>query len=169
MSPSTRQLTFLAAVALAAGACGSNTTTAAKPRADSFVLTEWSVTAPTNTIRAGHVEVTVSNQGHETHELVIVRADNAAALPKKSDGSVDEGKIPEADKVGEIADLRAGQRATKSLDLPAGRYMAICNIVDQMGMGNRGMGGMGNTGGTSNGGAIHIHYLLGMSTAFTVT
>ena len=82
MSPSTRQLTFLAAVALAAGACGSNTTTAAKPRADSFVLTEWSVTAPTNTIRAGHVEMTVSNQGHETHELVIVRADNASALQR---------------------------------------------------------------------------------------
>jgi hypothetical protein len=140
MSPSTRRLTFLAAVALAAGACGSDTTTAAKPSADAFVLTEWSVTAPTNTIRAGNVEVTVSNQGHETHELVIVRADNAAALPKKSDGSVDEDKILEADKVGEIPDLQAGKRATKALDLPAGRYIAICNIVEQMGMGNSGTG-----------------------------
>jgi hypothetical protein len=30
-------------------------------------------------------------------------------------------------------------------------------------------GGMGNMGGMSNGGTVHIHYLLGMSTAFTVT
>ena len=127
------------------------------------------MTAPTNTIRAGNVEMTVSNRGHETHELVIVRADNAAALPKKSDGSVDEDTIPEADKVGEIPDLQAGKRATKALDLPAGRYIAFCNIVDQMGMGINGMGGMGNMGGTSNGGTVHIHYLLGMSTAFTVT
>jgi hypothetical protein len=163
--PSTRTLSLTAIVVLAAAACGNNamTSSPAKPSADAFVLTEWSITAPTNTIHAGNVNVTASNRGHETHELVIVRANNAAGLPTKPDGSVDEDKIPETDKVGEFTDLAAGKNATKAFDLPAGNYIALCNIVEQMGMGNGGMGGMGN------GGMAHVHYSLGMITKFTVT
>ena len=128
------------------------------------MLTEWSGTAPTNPIHAGSLNVTASNQGHETHELAIVRAANAAALPTKPDGSVDEDKIPEADKVGEIADVSAGKKVTKPFNLTAGNYVVLCNIVDQMGAGNGGMGM--NMGGT---GMSHTHYVLGMVTTFTVT
>ena len=163
----------LAAIALlAVAACGSNPTTSGSPAAsaDSFVLTEWSVTAPTNPVHAGSVEVTASNRGHETHELVIVRVNSAAALPTKPDGSIDEDKIAESDKVGEIADIAAGKTITKAFNLPVGSYVALCNIVDQMGMGNASMndGGMGN-GGMGGTGTAHIHYVLGMSTPFTVT
>ena len=177
-----RLLPLAAVTALVVTACGDNATTtgSSAASADSFVLTEWSITAPTNPVRAGTVKVAASNRGHETHELVIVRVSSAAALPTKSDGSVDEDKIAESDKVGEIADIAAGKTITKSFDLPPGKYVALCNIVDQMGMGNGGMGngGMGNggmgNGGMGNGGmggtgTVHLHYVLGMITPFTVT
>ena len=163
----TRMLSLAAALALVAAGCGDNTTTdgSSEASADSFVLTEWSVNAPTNPVHAGSVNVTAANRGHETHELVIVHASNAAALPTKSDGSVDEDKIPESDKVGEIADIPAGKTLTKAFDLAPGEYVALCNIVEQMGMGNGGMG----SGGMGGMGMAHVHYVLGMITTFTVT
>jgi hypothetical protein len=173
----THKFPLAAIAALAVVACGDNSTTTGTPSAsaDSFVLTEWSVTAPTNPVHAGSVEVTASNRGHETHELVIVHISSAAALPTKPDGSIDEDKIAESDKVGEIADIAAGKTITKAFNLPVGNYVALCNIVDQMGMGNSSTGnssmsngGMGN-GGMGGTGNVHVHFVLGMSTPFTVT
>jgi hypothetical protein len=109
------------------------------------------------------VQITATNNGSETHELVVVRASDAASLPTNSDGSVDEDKIPEADKAGEIPDLAAAKTATKTLDLPAGYYVAFCNLVDEMGNGDTGRGHMGNGSGMG-----HVHYRLGMVTRFTV-
>jgi len=98
---------------------------------------------------------------------VIVRASDAASLPTEADGSVDEARIQDTDKAGEILDVAAGKSVTKTLDLSAGRYVAICNLVEQMGSGKGGMGpgGMGN--GTPMG--QHVHYHLGMVTQFTAT
>jgi hypothetical protein len=138
----------------------------------SFELREWAVTPPTTPLQAGAVEVTATNTGSETHELVVVRGD-AASLPTLADGSVDEDAIPEADKAGEIPDIAPGASGTATLDLPAGDYVAFCNIVDQMGDGGMGTDGMGDGGmgggGTGNGGMGHVHYRLGMVTQFTVT
>ena len=137
-----------------------------------FELREWAVTPPTAPLAAGAVDVTATNTGSETHELVVVRGD-AASLPTLADGSVDEDAIPEADKAGEIPDVAPGTSATATLDLPAGDYVAFCNIVDQMGDGGMGTDGMGDGGmgggGTGNGGMGHVHYRLGMVTQFTVT
>jgi hypothetical protein len=176
----TRNLLIIAgALTVVLSACGnaSNTTdkSSAPANANAFVLREWSVSPPTARLQAGKVGITVTNNGSGTHELVIVRARDAASLPTKSDGSVDEDKVPATDKAGEFPDLAAGSSATKTLDLPAGHYVAFCNLVDQMGNGNGGMGngGMGNggmgNGGMSNGGMVHVHYRLGMVTQFTVT
>lgn len=152
-----------------------------------FVLDEWSIRPPKAALEAGKVEIVAINQGREVHELVLVRAADAASLPTKPDGSVDEDAIAEAKKVGEIADVPANQTRSTSLDLPRGSYVAFCNIVDSMGDGNGGMGdgnggmgdgsgGMGNggmgpgmTGSTPGGGMQHVHYALGMVTTFTVT
>ncbi len=174
--PRTRALILTAAVMFSLAACGSDankSTGSSTMVRNTFVLREWSINAPTNRLHAGETRLTASNQGHETHELVIVRAPDAAALPAKSDGSVDEDKIPEADKVGEIADLAAAKTATKTFKLTPGNYVAICNLVDQMGTGtsggNGGMGGGMGQGGMSGSGMSHIHYRLGMVTTFSVT
>ena len=165
----TRSRTILLAAALAlvltaCGVGGGNQSAATNGKA--FVLNEWAITPPTAAIHAGKVTITATNIGGETHELVIVRAKDAGALPTKADGSVDEDRIPDADKPGEIPDIAHGKTVTKTLDLPAGQYVAICNLVDQMGSGDNSMmnGGMG-----SGSGMGHVHFRLGMQTSFTVT
>ena len=168
-----RMLLLTAALGALVAACGpgdaigSSGRPAASPTA--FVLQEWSITAPTTQLRAGNVVVTATNRGSETHELVIVRADDTASLPAKSDGSVDEDKIPETAKPGEIPDIKAGTTITKTIDLAPGNYVAICNLVDTIGQGV-GMGGMNNGDGRgmSGGQMGHIHYQLGMVAKFTV-
>lgn len=168
-----RVLLFTAALGFVVAACGSGEGAGSQRRPTAsptaFVLQEWSITAPTTQLRAGNVAVTVTNRGSETHELVIVRADNTASLPTKSDGSVDEDKVPETAKPGEIPDIKAGTTITKTIDLAPGNYVAICNLVDTMGEGG-GMGGMGNGNGRGMGGGQmgHIHYQLGMVAKFTV-
>ena len=168
-----RMLLLTAALGSVVAACGSGDGAGSQGRPTAsptaFVVQEWSITAPTTQLRAGKVLVTATNRGSETHELVIVRADDAASLPTKSDGSVDEDKIPETAKPGEIPDIKAGTTITKTIDLAPGNYVAICNLVDTMGQGS-GMGGMGNGNGGGMGGSQmgHIHYQLGMVAKFTV-
>ena len=165
-----RMLLLSAALGSVVAACGSGHGTGSQGRPTAsptaFVLQEWAITAPTTQLRAGTVAVTVTNRGSETHELVIVRVVDTSSLPTKSDGSVDEDKVPDTAKPGEIADIKPGTTITKSIDLAPGNYVAICNLVDTMGMG--GMGGMGSGGGMGGGQMGHIHYQLGMVVKFTV-
>lgn len=149
----------LAAVALALGvtvtACSS----------DERAADEWSIVPPKAVLTAGKVAITATNTGKEAHELVIIRADDAASLPKKADGSVDEDQIPESMKAGEIADLAAGTSRAKTLDLRAGDYLALCNIVETMDMDHMDHMGSGTMDGT---GMEHVHFKLGMVNFFTV-
>ncbi len=128
-------------------------------KAGQFRLYEWGITADSNTFTPGKQTITALNTGHHTHELVIVKAVDAAGLPTKPDGSVDEN-APKSKKVGEIADIGAGSSKHATLDLTPGTYVAFCNIVDDM--------GMGNGGGPMGGGMQHVHFELGMHTTFTV-
>ena len=155
--------------ALALAACGSskNASSSSAPSSseNAFTLSEFTVIPPTNTLHSGHVSITARNVGGEVHELVIVRAASPDALPMKTDGSVDEDKIAEADKVGEIEKVAANSSKSKTFDLSAGTYVAFCNIVDTM---------MGSTTSMMNGsgmgsGTGHVHFSAGMHVTFTVT
>ena len=174
----TGPIVLAASLIFGLAACGSDqpaaiTAPTVPSKANTFVLDEWSVVPPKGDLAAGKVAVTATNNGKETHELVIVRASDAASLPTKPDGSINEDKIPESKKAGEIEDLAAGKSKTKTLDLPAGDYIAFCNIVDDnggdMGGGDMGSGGMDNGSGMGNGsGMNHVHFELGMVNYFTV-
>lgn len=185
----TTVLTTLILLVLAG--CGSTTTSSSSGTSSTgsstsgqptFVLSEFKIRLD-GTIRSGPVDVRIDNQGGETHELVIVTGTDPSALPKKADGSVDEDKIAEADKVGESGDVPARSSTSKTLTFKPGAYIAFCNIVDQMGVtgstmmggANSPMGGggpmMGNTPTSMMGGAGgpgHIHFAQGMYTTFTV-
>ncbi|MBI1844600.1 MAG: hypothetical protein HYR89_08350 [Actinobacteria bacterium] len=178
MTRARRTLLIVAALTAALTGCGKDNnktdTSAAAKSAHAFVLTEWAITPPTTALKAGKVTITATNVGGETHELVIIRASDVAALPTASDGSVDEDKIAEVDKPGEIPVIAPGTTATTTLDLPVGNYVAICNLVDRMGGGSMGGGSMGGGsmgGGSMGGGSMggHVHFRLGMSTRFTVS
>jgi hypothetical protein len=156
-----RVLASVATLLLVAAACsGGGSTRTVQPRAGQFRLDEWSITADQPTLPSGHQTITAANVGHNTHELVIVKATDAASLPTKSDGSVNETQL-ERVKVGEIADVPAGTSRHKTIQLSPGAYVAFCNIVGAMGMGNGRMGQMG-------GGMQQVHFALGMHTSFTV-
>lgn len=145
----------LVLVATACGGMGVSSTVESKP--GQFRLDEWSVTADQTQLSAGRQTITATNLGHHTHELVLVKATDAASLPTKPDGSVDEAQLDRV-KVGEIADVPAGASRHKVFNLRPGSYVAFCNIVASMGMGNGMMGGM-----------EHVHFDAGMHTEFTVT
>lgn len=147
----------LAVLTVGCGGMGPDSSPSVASRPGQFRLYEWSITADQPTLTAGRRTITATNFGHMIHELVIVRAADAASLPTQADGSVDEAKL-ESVTVGEIADVPAGASHHKTFDLRPGSYVAFCNIVGGMGMGMGMMGGM-----------EHVHFAAGMHTEFAVS
>ena len=91
-------------------------------------------------VPAGTVTFTVTNEGVKKHEFVVLQTD---ANPDKLTVEGDEVVEDDYDSPGEIGDLPAGATDTLTLDLPAGKYVLICNLKG--------------------------HYRMGMYTPFTVT
>ncbi len=94
-------------------------------------LKEFTVTPDPREHKAGSIELDADNTGSIEHEFVVVKAKDAAALPLAADGSVDEDKIPEADKFGEIEDIAVGKTKSHTFKLPAGDYVMFCNVVNE--------------------------------------
>lgn len=88
---------------------------------------DFRITAPKR-IAAGAVSLDVTNNGPDTHELIVVRT-NGKPLPLRSDGlTVDEDRL-ERRIVGVIEPK--GPRTTHKLRLrlPPGRYVLLCNMA----------------------------------------
>jgi plastocyanin len=111
-------------------------------------LTEYSIKATPAHVKPGKVEIEAKNTGSLQHELVVVRANSLESLPLAKDGTVDEDKIAETDKMGEMGDIPAGSTVSKTFDLSDGTYVMFCNIDE----------------GTPK----ILHFVKGMSTQFTV-
>ncbi|HEX7173039.1 MAG TPA: hypothetical protein VF365_10575 [Candidatus Limnocylindria bacterium] len=125
-------------------ACGAGTTV-------DVSLREFSIAPSVASVPAGTVTFEVTNDGpNDVHEFVVVRTDLAPdALPTDGDGAVlEDGEGMEV--IDEIEDLAVGASETLALELEAGSYVLICNIVEL------------EEGGTE------AHYALGMRSAFTV-
>ena len=130
----------------ASGASGAQTGAAG---AVDITLQEYAIIPGAASVPAGSVTFNVTNAGpDEAHEFVVIKTDLAPdALPTGKDGSVDEegeGVAPQ----GEVEDVAVGDAPTLTLDLAAGSYVFICNIVD-----------------TETG---ESHYQQGMRVGFTV-
>ena len=169
MSDLKRRVIGVVVAASTLAACGSASRTSNAGAANTFRLSEFAIQTPSNQLQAGRIDLTADNVGSETHELVIVAANNPSELPLKPDGSVDEDKIPAADKIGEIADVPARSKQTKTIELKPGTYVAFCNLIDSNSgmMGGTSSGMMhGSTGAPS--GMGHVHFALGMSVTFHV-
>jgi hypothetical protein len=114
-------------------------------------LEEWSVLPARAEVPAGSVTFDADNTGADAHGLVVVRADDPAALPLAADGTVDEEKLPEGAFVGEIDPFPAKQHCTGTFRLAAGRYALFCNILE-----------------TEADGTEENHYANGMRSSFEV-
>ena len=98
------------------------------------------MTVDPTSVAAGTVTFTVTNEGVKKHEFVVLQTD---ANPDKLTVEGDEVVEDDYDSPGEIGDLPAGETDTLTLDLPAGKYVLICNLKG--------------------------HYRMGMYAPFTVT
>lgn len=113
-------------------------------------LDEWSVAAMPETVPAGEVELTASNVGEAPHEMAIVRRSAAGDLPTDEDGAVDEDALDEDAVVGRVERLASGDEGAVTVDLPAGDYVLLCNLVHRDGQ------------------IVESHYQFGMASDFTV-
>ncbi len=98
-------------------------------------LQEFQIDVAPPVAKSGSVEIAATNVGTLTHEMVMVRAPNYQALPRvevatadRAVGDVDEEAIPEADKVGELGEVRPGKTVTNNFELTPGSYVIFCNI-----------------------------------------
>ena len=135
----------------AAAACEPVGDPATADRRVTALLDEFTVQPETSSVPAGRIAFTARNVGAEPHELVVVRAENAAALPVKQDGSMAEDQLRPGQLVGEIEEFPAGQDCTGVFELRPGSYVLLCNIVE------------------TEGGMIESHFEEGMFIEFTVT
>jgi uncharacterized cupredoxin-like copper-binding protein len=140
-------LAFLGIAALVMTGCNRQQATTVD-----ISLTEWAVAASPSTAPAGTVTFEASNKGTEIHEFVVIKTDlGLIDLPVGDDGSVnEEGQGIEV--IDEIEDLAAGEAQTLQLELSAGNYVLICNVVE-----------------TEESGERESHYQMGMRTSFKVT
>ena len=67
------------------------------------------------------------------HEMVVVRAADAAALPVDAEGSVVEDQIPEVNLMGEIPEFKEGKTKSAVFDLTPGTYVVFCNVNQDVG------------------------------------
>jgi uncharacterized cupredoxin-like copper-binding protein len=114
---------------------------------------EWGIAPDRKSISAGKVTFVVKNLGEDTHELEIVKLDGDKkhnTLPPGPHMSVDEKWLVPL-SLGEAEDIGSGKSKSFSVKLKPGRYALLCNMVE-----------------TESDGSIEAHYMMGMSTAFTV-
>ncbi len=94
-------------------------------------MDEFTIKLSATSAAAGKVTFQVANQGKVEHELVVLKTDVApnalkmrAANPKKVDEEAG------AQNLGEVEDIGAGETKSGTFDLPAGKYVLICNVED---------------------------------------
>ncbi len=146
----------LVVAAMVAGAVAAGVTpslaAAAKPPKVKVQLIEFQVNPALQYVAKGKINFVVKNAGTETHEFVIVRGADPAALPTKPDGSVDEDQIKKSDQVGELENIKKGKTKSKTFKLSTGPYILLCNTVD-----------------TEEDGTVVSHFARGMSTVINAS
>ena len=127
-------------------ACGDSETSGTSV---DIALQEWGISPAAIEVPAGTITFNVTNDGpDDLHELVIIRiGDTAIADIPVVDGMVPEDEV---DFVAEVEEIDVGESETLEIELTVGRYLLLCNIVEE------------EDGGTES------HYEMGMRALLTV-
>ena len=115
------------------------------------VVSEFIVEPEQESVDAGEVTFVVENQGGEIHEFLVVDADSADDLPVDDDGAFDEAAFGEDKVLDEVEDIESGDTAELTLDLDAGTYVLLCNVVEE-----------------EESGEVESHFAEGMHATITV-
>jgi uncharacterized cupredoxin-like copper-binding protein len=134
-----RVLKSVVAGGFVALACACGGSTAAQPgepanpavvgQAINVTLDEFKLQVGTDSVPAGKVTFQITNNGHEKHELVILRTDLAVdAIPENSS---EPNKLTENGAgvvhVTEFDGVDPGKEHNLVADLAAGHYLLVCN------------------------------------------
>lgn len=114
------------------------------------VVSEFTVEPEQESVDAGEVTFVVDNQGGDIHEFLVVDAASADDLPVDDDGAFDEAAFGEDKVLDEVEDIESGDTAELTLDLEAGTYVLLCNVVEEEDT------------------EVENHFAEGMHTTFTV-
>ena len=118
-------------VLVVTSACGGAPESSEQPTL-TVELTDYALSAAPGTVPAGHVVFAVRNRSSMAHELPVLRTDLAPnALP------MENGKAKEDGKAGGLPNIAGGVSRKLVLELPAGRYVLICNVVGHYQLGMR--------------------------------
>lgn len=94
-------------------------------------LQEFAVGPSETSVEAGEVTFELDNIGEETHEFVVLKTDlGATDLPTVEDGSVDE-EGSGIEVIDEVEEIPSGESEELTVDLDAGGYVLVCNIVEE--------------------------------------
>jgi uncharacterized cupredoxin-like copper-binding protein len=89
---------------------------------------------PANT----RITFVVHNDGHVPHELIIVKAPSSGSnLPLKRDADVNEETPGLTSELDTGSSLAAGETRTLTARIPAGHYIAVCNLPGHYKLGMR--------------------------------
>src|SRR5262245_45404591 len=94
------------------------------------------ITPATTTAAAGPVTFTITNNGTQTHEFVVIKTDLADdKLPTTADGNEVDETATGVTVVDEVEEVAVGTPATLNVTLQPGNYVFICNIPTHYGLG----------------------------------
>ncbi len=146
---------LILALALVAAACGGDDDDGATPTATSTAtptatstatptpgaattvdvgLKEWEVNPTQDTVDAGTLTFSVSNDGALPHNFRVIKTDLASDALPTANALVDEGQV---DVVASIPEYTGGETEEVSVDLEPGSYVLICNVVGHYDLGMR--------------------------------
>jgi len=121
----------LALLPLPLAACGGNGAKASalgdgRMTQVRVTVTDYAIVPDPATTVAGRVTFRAQNAGTDEHEMEVFRTDlEAGDIPVVEDRIAPQ--VPGLERIGEIEELDAGYAGVLTLDLPAGRYMLICD------------------------------------------
>lgn len=94
-------------------------------------LNEFSIKLGATSAPAGKITFDAANQGNIEHELIVLKTDLAPNALKML--AADPTKVDEeagAKNLGEVENIAAGTTKSGTFDLPAGKYVLICNTPE---------------------------------------
>jgi uncharacterized cupredoxin-like copper-binding protein len=90
------------------------------------------------TATAGKVTFVVTNDGTKTHEFVVLQSETPAANFPIGSFEGESNRIDEdaaGTNVGETGDMKPGETKALVIDMTAGHYALVCNLVGHYAMG----------------------------------
>ena len=97
------------------------------PLGRSVTMYEWDFVLDAASAPAGDISFSVNNQGRFNHEVAVIRSDAAVdgLETLAATGLIDETKATPIRRIR----LSAGTASVLTTNLPAGRYLLVCNLV----------------------------------------